>query len=227
MIRRRISHGSRGKTWERYLDQLHSEYIDSGIAAVTRNHPEIHQRSVITSKGTFTASYGKPAAVDYRIDAAGWSLVYDAKECRGVSFPWPNLHAHQAMYLDQCEAQSGSLVALILFHDAKQHVGLVVPWATIREGYYIWLDHHTDPSGVPLKRGLGSIRFDELRKRAVYCGSTAPFFGDRFDYLRAVLRWLSDLGPRREYRRQVAFDIEDRISRMRPFVGPLDLAMEE
>lgn len=203
---------------------------------MTRNHFEIHQRSQPDASGVFRAVYGAPAAVDYRLDSSGWSLLYDAKSSRGKSLPWSNLHPHQALYLDQCEAQGDQIVGLLLIHEADSQIGMAVLWADLRADWNQWHNHHlarqqaklVGQQPAPIVRGHGSIKFSALAERAIYAGSTLPFTGRRFDFLEPVLAHLKILpAQRQQYRRQLVAEAATNHHHLRPYRGPLDLGAEE
>jgi penicillin-binding protein-related factor A (putative recombinase) len=222
---------NRGKTWEKYLDGLHLEYTQTGRAAVTRNHFEIHQKTQVDSSGCFRASFGSPAAVDYRLDCAGWSLLFDAKQISGKTFPWKNLHPHQAQYLDDVERQGDRFVGLILLHSAGSQTGMVLRWQDLREEWHRWHDHSVEQSRAlkttPIQRGQGSISLEELASRAIYAGSTVPFVGSRFDFLTPTLSALSSLESlRRSYRHNLNDDARHRHTHLRKYQGPSDLFEE-
>ena len=230
--KRKTPQGNRGRTWEQYLDGLHQEYEQQGRAACTRNHFQIHQRSPANSDGVFTATYGAPAAVDYRIDSAGWSFVFDAKQVNKSRFPWANLHPHQARYLDQVEIQGTLIIGFLALHNAPYQQGIIVLWSELRDDYWRWRRHKDEQDLAAKKgknrqacpRGQGSITWEQLAARAIYAGSTAPFTGQRFDYLQTLQLTLDNVRPcRLEYRHRLAAEAAHHHHHLRPWMGPRDL----
>lgn len=101
-------------------------------------------------------SRGKGPA-DYHIQAAGLSLVLEAKSCSEPRWYLGNLHPHQARAMNDHTGQGGH-AAIALFHHPPglpvQRV--IIPWAKLKPIWDRWNTCH-------VKQGEASLTTEQIR----------------------------------------------------------------
>lgn len=113
----------KGEKWERILEGYHKAYEALGVAWIMRAHPGVRQDQ---DGRMFYESEGPPDFFGYIPEG---SVIFDAKEVRGPTFPVKNLKPHQAKAFAQAEKFGALAFLAIRCSDGD----FVVLWRSIRE----------------------------------------------------------------------------------------------
>ena len=129
------AHGLRGSDFEAAINMTNDIYKARGQALVQKIPTPI----TLMQKST----------VDYIGVARGTAVCFDAKECRGTTFPIKNVHAHQVDFMKDFEQQGGKAFFLLSFVDENTY-------------YYLPLETFLVFWERAEKGGRKSFRMDEL-----------------------------------------------------------------
>ena len=169
------SHASRGKIWERQLEDLHALWVSAGRCIVHRNYPEIVPKRDRKGKlcGVDFRGQGGP---DYTVFAHGRFMTAEAKSTQKARWDLAMVKPHQARASTMVDRHGG--LALILVN--APYGSYTLPWLRIAP---LWNRHHTGNA----KRGEASLTAEQLKE---LCILYAPP-GYSLDYLSAALHHLS------------------------------------
>jgi recombination protein U len=120
-----MSQKNRGKYFEDWIDWANQQYLDRGLAVVTKiPTPWKVIRKYSPYKKTYEIAYAfaeKKSTVDFGGTSRSHSIWFDAKVTKNTrSFPLANIHKHQIEYLKQVHAQGGKAFFLIHAEDSKK-----------------------------------------------------------------------------------------------------------
>ena len=143
------AHGLRGSDFEAAINMTNDIYKARGQALVQKIPTPITPMKMV-KKGHITLSFfEQKSTVDYIGVARGTAVCFDAKECRGTTFPIKNVHAHQVDFMKDFEQQGGKAFFLLSFVDENTY-------------YYLPLETFLVFWERAEKGGRKSFRMDEL-----------------------------------------------------------------
>lgn len=113
------NYANRGKKLERIIDQTNEYYMNKGLADI-RKIPSPFK--VLRPQGKLMLGHwDKGTWVDYSGVYDGKSIVFDAKETKGKSFPLANLHEHQYNLLKSWHYKGARSFLIVYFSEEDKY----------------------------------------------------------------------------------------------------------
>lgn len=140
----RSSHGQRGMSFEKYINESNAYYLLNNIACIHKKPTPIqvikveygsHQRDQKNKSVTIKEAYfKKPSTTDYNGVFRGNYIDFEVKECNSpTTFSLKTLHSHQITHIKTISEMGG--IAFILIYFKVYDIVILLDASTISELY--------------------------------------------------------------------------------------------
>ncbi len=110
------SRGLRGSTLEELVNRTNEQYKEKKLALIQKIPTPITPVQIDRNHRHITLAYfEQKSTVDYIGAVQGIPVCFDAKECRGTTFPLANIHEHQVQFMKDFEEQGGVAFFLLFY----------------------------------------------------------------------------------------------------------------
>lgn len=115
------SRGLRGSQFEQIINLSNEKYRELRLGLVQKIPTPIKPIEIDDNRHITLAYFEKKSTVDYIGVIQGYSVCFDAKECKTNTFALSNVHEHQMQFMHDFEEQRGIAFLLINFTKADKY----------------------------------------------------------------------------------------------------------
>ncbi|MBO8154991.1 MAG: Holliday junction resolvase RecU [Bacillaceae bacterium] len=122
------SYGNRGMTLENDINQTNLYYLETGKAVIHKKPTPVQIVTVDYPKRSAAvireAYFKQPSTTDYNGIYKGKYIDFEAKETKGTSLPFSNIHEHQIQHM-KAVVEHGGICFLLVRFSAKDETYLL------------------------------------------------------------------------------------------------------
>jgi recombination protein U len=121
---KKMNNARLGINFEELINKSNEYYLKNNIAVVYKKPTPIQITKVdypSRNKAKITEAFYKiPSTTDYNGIYKGYYIDFEAKSCKGTSFPFKSIYQHQLEHLQRVQEHGGIAFLLIMFNDFKE-----------------------------------------------------------------------------------------------------------